>query len=68
MAEVRAETPDDVHAVLMETADYWLSLGLAIGTEHPEMATQLLRLIETEEPELVELSADAQQFLAEALA
>jgi hypothetical protein len=68
MAEVRAETPEDVHPVLMETADYWLSLGLAIGTEHPEMATRLLRLIETEEPELVELSADAQHFLAEALA
>ena len=67
MAEVRAETPDDVHAVLMETADYWLSLGLAIGTEQPEIASRLLRLIETEEPELVELSADAQHFVAEAL-
>jgi hypothetical protein len=31
----------------METADYWLSLGLAIGTEQPEMASRLLRLIET---------------------
>ena len=41
MAEVRAETPEDVHAVLMETADYWLSLGLAIGTEQPETATSL---------------------------
>ena len=67
MAEVRAETPEDIHAVLMETADYWLSLGLAIGTEHPEMASRLLRLIETEEPELVELTADAQHFVAEAL-
>ena len=67
MAEVRAETPEDVHPVLMETADYWLSLGLAIGTEHPEMASRLLRLIETEEPELVELSADAEHFVAEAL-
>jgi hypothetical protein len=67
MAEVRAKTPEDVHAVLMETADYWLSLGLAIGTEQPEMANRLLRLIETEEPELLELSADAQHFVAEAL-
>jgi hypothetical protein len=67
MAEVRAETPEDVHAVVMETADYWLSLGLAIGTEHPQMASRLLRLIETEEPELLELSADAQHFVAEAL-
>ena len=68
MAEVRAETPEEVHAVLMETADYWLSLGLAIGTEQPETARRLLRLIETEEPELLELSVDAQHFLAEALA
>jgi hypothetical protein len=67
MAEVRAETPEEVHAVLMETADYWLSLGLAIGTDQPEVASRLLRLIEKEEPELVELSVDAQQFLAEAL-
>jgi hypothetical protein len=33
MDEVRSETSEDVKAVLMETADYWLSLGLAIGTE-----------------------------------
>jgi hypothetical protein len=68
MENVRAETAEDLHPVLMETADYWLSLGLAIGTEHPEMAMRLLRLVETEEPELVELSVDAQHFLAEALA
>ena len=67
MEDVRAETPEDVHTLLMETADYWLSLGLAIGTEQPEMASRLLRLIETEEPELVELNADAQHFVAEAL-
>ena len=67
MDEVRAETPDEVHVVLMETADYWLSLGLAIATEHPEMASRLLRLIETEESELVELTTDAQHFVAEAL-
>ena len=67
MEDVRAETAEDVHPLLMETADYWLSLGLAIGTEHPEMASRLLRIIETEEPELVELSADAQNFVAEAL-
>jgi phosphodiesterase/alkaline phosphatase D-like protein len=31
------------------------------------MASRLLRLIETEEPELVELTADAHHFVAEAL-
>jgi hypothetical protein len=53
--------------VLMETADYWLSLGLAIGAERPEAATRLLHLIEAEEPERAELTADAQHFVAEAL-
>jgi hypothetical protein len=67
MAEVRAETPDGVHAVLMETADYWLSLGLAIGTEHAEAAVRLLYLIEAEELERAELTADAEHFIAEAL-
>jgi hypothetical protein len=67
MEDVRAETAEDVHPLLMETADYWLSLGLAIGTEQPEMASRLLRLIETEEPERVELTVDARHFVAEAL-
>jgi hypothetical protein len=67
MADVRAETPDDVHPVLMETADYWLSLGLAISTAQPEAAARLLQLIETEEPERAELTADAEHFVAEAL-
>jgi hypothetical protein len=53
--------------MLLETADYWLSLGLAIGTEQPEMASRLLHLIETEESERVELTVDAQHFVAEAL-
>ena len=67
MADVRAETAEEVHPVLMETADYWLSLGLAIGTEQTDAAVRLLHLIEKEEPELVQLSADAQHFVAEAL-
>jgi hypothetical protein len=67
MEDVRAETPDDVHPVLMETADYWLSLGLAIGTQQPAAAARLLRLIEAEETERAELTADAEHFVAEAL-
>jgi hypothetical protein len=67
MAEVRSETPEDVHPVLMETADYWLSLGLAIGTSDPKSAMRLLHLIEKEEPERAELHADAQHFVSEAL-
>jgi len=67
MAEVRAEVPEDVHPILMETADYWLSLGLAIGVQQPEAAARLIRLIETEEPERAELASDAEHFVAEAL-
>jgi hypothetical protein len=67
MADVRAETAEEVHPILMETADYWLSLGLAIGTEHAEAAARLLHLIEAEEPERAELTTDAQHFVGEAL-
>ncbi len=67
MADVRAETAEAIHPILMETADYWLSLGLAIGTGHPEAAARLLRLIEAEEPERAELATDAEQFVTEAL-
>jgi hypothetical protein len=42
MEDVRSETAEDLHPVLMETADYWLSLGLAIGTEHPAMCVRAL--------------------------
>ena len=31
MHEVLAESPENVRALLLETADYWLSLGLIIG-------------------------------------
>ena len=67
MADVREETPEDVHTLLMETADYWLSLGLAIGATQPEAASRLLQLIESDERERDELTADAEHFIAEAL-
>jgi hypothetical protein len=35
MREVLAESPEDLHGLLLETADYWLSLGLAIGLGRP---------------------------------
>ncbi len=45
MREVLQETPDEVHPALLETADYWLSLGLAMGLERPGEADRLLSLI-----------------------
>jgi len=59
MSEVLAETPDDIHANLLETADYWLSLGLVIGLRDPVQAQQLLQVIEAHEAERGELERDA---------
>jgi hypothetical protein len=68
MAEVLDELPEEVRAHALETADYWLSVGLAIGLEHPAAARQLLALIEAEEAERAALAADAAAFVQEALA
>lgn len=67
MQEVLAETPPELHSLLLETADYWLSLGLSIGSTDPRAAAQLLSVIEAEEPEQAELADDAAQFVGDAL-
>lgn len=59
MSEVLGETPDDIHANLLETADYWLSLGLVLGLRDPAQAGQLLQVIEAHEAERGELERDA---------
>jgi hypothetical protein len=46
MREVLAESPEDMHGHLLETADYWLSLGLVIGLRRPADAESLLALIQ----------------------
>ncbi|MGC1908593.1 MAG: hypothetical protein WA809_03215 [Candidatus Dormiibacterota bacterium] len=68
MADVTPELPGEFHGLLLETADFWLSLGLAIGTQKRDQALSLLELIEAEEIGQVELAADAEAFCAEALA
>ena len=68
MAEVLEEVPEEVRPHALETADYWLSVGLAIGLEHPASARRLLALIEAEEIERAALAEDAAAFLQEALA
>ena len=67
MQEVLAETPPELHARLLETAEYWLSLGRSIGSTDPGAAAQLLNVIEAEEPEQAELADDAAQFVSDAL-
>jgi len=68
MSEVLTETPDETHANLLETADYWLSLGLVLGLRDPSQATQLLRVIEAHEAERGELERDATSLISQALA
>jgi hypothetical protein len=68
MAELLDEFPENVRPHAVEVADYWLSLGLAIGLEHASEAQRLLGLIEANEEEMAELSHDADAFLEEALA
>jgi hypothetical protein len=67
MAEVLEELPDEARPHALETADYWLSVGLVIGLEWPAEASRLLDLIETDENERTALSGDGAGFIAEAL-
>lgn len=67
MAEVTAELPEQFHGLMLETADYWLSLGLAIGTQKRDQAVTLLEVIEGESEQQAELAADAESFCEEAL-
>ncbi len=68
MAEVLDEVPEDVRPHVLETADYWIGVGLTIGLERPHQARRLLELIEAEEAERMALVEDAAAFIEEALA
>ena len=67
MAEVLEELPDEVRGQALETADYWLSVGISLGLEHPHRARELLELIESDEAERAALVEDAVAFAQEAL-
>ena len=67
MAEVLDEIPEELRPHVLETADYWISVGLTIGLERPHQARRLLELIEAEEADRVALAEDAAAFLEEAL-
>jgi hypothetical protein len=68
MAEVLEEFPEAVRPHALETADYWVSVGLTIGLDRPHQARRLLELIEAEETQRAALAEDAADFLDEALA
>jgi len=67
MAEVLDEIPEELRSHFLETADYWISVGLTIGLEHPHQARRLLELIEVEESDRATLADDAAIFIEEAL-
>jgi hypothetical protein len=67
MAEVLDEIPEELRSHVLETADYWISVGLTIGLERPHQARRLLELIEAEETERATLAEDATAFVEEAL-
>ena len=67
MAEVLDEIPEELRSHVLETDDYWISVGLTIGVERPHQARRLLELIEVEEFERATLAEDAAAFIEEAL-
>ncbi len=68
MAEVLDEVPEELRPHVLETADYWLSVGLTLGLERPHQARRLLELIEVEPSERAAQAEDAAAFIEEALA
>ncbi len=67
MAEVLEEAVDEHRPLLLEAADYWLSLGLAIGLGRPGEAERLMALIEPDPSARAELGEDAAAFCTEVL-
>ena len=59
MAKAVDEFPEDVPTHALETADYWISVGLTIGLERPAEARPLLEVIEAEQAERAALATDA---------
>ena len=62
-----AEVLEEARPLALETADYWISVGLTIGLERPHQARRLLELIEADEGERAALGEDAAAFVEEAL-
>ena len=65
MSEVLQETPEGMHANLLETADYWLSLGLVLGLRDSGQAKHLLDIIEAEHEERGQLERDARGLIGQ---
>jgi hypothetical protein len=68
IAELFDGLPENAQPHAIEVANFWLSLGIAIGLEHASEAQQLLGLIEANGERMAELSHDARAFIEDALA
>lgn len=67
MREVLEEVDEQHREMLLETADFWLRVGLVIGLERAEEAELLLRLSGGDTNERDELLADAEDLLDEVI-
>jgi hypothetical protein len=67
MREVLDEVDEAQRETLLETADFWLRLGLVIGIEHADEAKRLLSLSQEDAGERAELLKDAEEWLAETI-
>ena len=64
MQEVLEEADERHRELLLETADYWLAVGLAAGLHRPDEARTLLRVVCPDDEERAELETDVTDLLA----
>jgi len=64
MRDVIEEADERHRELLLETADFWLGLGLVMGLRRPDEAVTLLGVMEAHADEHAELLADADDLLA----
>ena len=67
MSGVLEEADEADRELLLETADFWLSLGLTIGLERREEAEELIAMLQGTAKERAELILDADALLDEAV-
>ena len=67
MSEVLEEVDEKDRELVLETADFWLSLGLTIGLERPDEAEKLIAVLQGTPEERGELRSDADALLDEAV-
>jgi len=67
MRDVLEEADDRHRELILEVADFWLTLGVVLGLERPAQARRLLEVVENDAADRKELLADADDLLEAAL-